>query len=132
MRFFKEIIALITIITFLIGIDIFVAQYTEKAMEEMDKNLDAIIANSLKKEGYSKEDELKRIQNFENEWKKKESALSYFSEHEELEKVRSLIVKMKANVEADMKEDAYEKMKDIKFMLGHIKSKPKVQLNNIF
>lgn len=132
MRFFKEIIALIFIIAFLIISDVYVSRYTQSAIEEMDKKTDEIINLVLNHEEYNEEDSLNKINDFEKEWKEVEDKLAYFSEHDELEKVSVSITLMKANMEMNMKEDAYEKMQEIKFRIEHIKTKQKFALNNLF
>lgn len=132
MRFLKEIVAIIVIIVFLVVSDIYISSFTEKSIAEIESNVDYILENSLDKENYVKEDELEKIEKFEKDWKELEDRLAYFIEHNELEKVGVSIAIMKANVEADMKEDAYEKMQEIKFRIEHIKTKQKLKLNNIF
>ena len=99
---------------------------------EIEEKIDDILENALSKENYVKEDEIKNIEEFEKEWKDIENKLAYFIEHDELEKVGVAIILMKANVEADLKEDAYEKMQELKFRIEHIKTKQKLELNNFF
>ena len=132
MRFLKESIALIVIIIFLITSDLFISNFTKKSIAEMERKMDFIIVNALNEDNYQKEEELKKIETFEKDWKKIENDLSYFTEHDELEKVSVGITLLKANVEADLKEEAYEKMQEIKFRMEHIKTKQKFALNNLF
>ena len=91
-----------------------------------------MLENALSEENYIKEQEIKKIEELEESWKEIEDKLAYFAEHDELEKVTVAILKTKANIEADMKEDAYEKMQEIKFRIQHIKTKQKFRLNNVF
>ena len=131
MRFIKEYIVLISIIVFLIVSEIYISSITEKSIEESEKMVDYIIKEALV-EDYNKDEEIEKVEKFEKEWKKIENKLSYFIEHDELEKVGVAIVEMKAYVETDLKENAYEKMKEIKFRIDHIKTKQKFELNNLF
>ena len=132
MRFLKEIVVLILITVFLVVSDIYISNFTKESIAKIEGKVDEIMENALSEENYKKEEELKKIETFEKEWKDIEDNLAYFTEHEELEKVSVTIAMLKANVEADMKEDAYEKMKEIKFRIEHIKTKQKLKLNNIF
>lgn len=132
MRFFKEIVALVFIIIFLIVSDLYVSRYTQNSIEKMDKKMDEIINLVLNYEDYTKEEQLDKIKTFEKDWKNVEEKLAYFAEHDELEKVSVAITLMEANMEMDMKEDAYEKMQEIKFRIEHIKTKQKFALNNLF
>ena len=132
MRFLKETIALILIIIFLIVSDVYISKYTKESISEIESKVDEIIENALSNENYVKEEQLEKVKKFSDDWKKIEDRLAYFTEHDELEKVGDTISLLQANVEADMKEDAYEKMKEIKFRIEHIKTKQKFTLNNLF
>lgn len=132
MRFIKEIIALIIIVICVVGSDIYVLNFTENSIAEIEKDFNKIIENALNEENYKKEYEIEKIEKFEEKWKEIENKLAYFTEHDELEKVSVTIAIMKADVEANLKEDAYEKMQEIKFRMEHIKTKQKLKLNNIF
>ena len=132
MRFLKEIIAIVVIISFLIISDVYISNFTEKSIIEIEEKIDYILENVLSKENYVKEEKIKKIEDFEKAWKDVEDKLAYFIEHNELEKVSVAIVLMKANVEADLREDAYEKMQELKFRIEHIKTKQKLELNNFF
>ena len=132
MRFLKETIALILIIIFLIVSDVYISKYTKESISEIESKVDEIIENALSNENYVKEEQMEKVKKFSDDWKKIEDRLAYFTEHDELEKVGDTISLLQANVEADMKEDAYEKMKEIKFRIEHIKTKQKFTLNNLF
>ncbi len=131
MRFLKEVLALSFIVIFLFVSDILIFRFTNKSIEKMDEKIGEII-EIVYNETYEKEILLQKIESFENDWKNIEEKLSYFSEHEELEKVSVTTTLMKANVQMDAKEDAYEKMEEIKFRIEHIKNKQRFKLNNIF
>lgn len=132
MRFLKEILALLFIIIFIIGTDIFFSRIVEKSVGEIDDELNIIIEQISKEEKFEKIDILEKVEKFEHNWNKIEEKLSYFVEHNELEKVTEDIVIMKANVNMEEREDAYQKMEEIKFKIEHIKNKQKLKLNNIF
>lgn len=132
MRFFKESLALFFIIIFIIGSDIFFSQITEKSVEKMDNKLNILIEKISNEEKFEKEELLKQVKEFESDWNEIEEKLSYFVEHDELEKVTEDIVIMKANVNMEEKEESFQKMEEIKFTIEHIKNKQKLKLNNIF
>ena len=131
MRFLKEYVVLILIIVFLIGIDIFISNYTKNSIEKIDKEVDEII-NLAIEENHEKKELSKKVDELEKKWKEIENSLAYFTEHDELEKVSVAIVFLKARIEEGEKEDAYERMQEIKYRIGHIKSKQQFKLNNIF
>ena len=132
MRFLKEIIAIIIIMGLLIISELYISSVTNKSIEEAEGKISYLMENILNENNYIKEEEIKKIEAFENEWKEIENKLAYFTEHDELEKVSVIIPLIKANVEADLRQDAYEKMHEIKFRIEHIKTKQKFELNNFF
>ena len=132
MRFFKEIIVLTTISVFLIVSDTCITKFTQNSIDEINTKVDSILEKALNEENYIKDDEIKKINDLENSWKEIENKLAYFTEHDELEKVTVDINTIKAYAEADLQKDAYEKMKELKYRIEHIKAKQKFKLNNMF
>ena len=132
MRFLKEIVALIIISVFVIGSDIFISKITKESLEKVNNKINEISEIILNDEKYNKEEELKKIEDFEKEWNRLEENLAFFVEHDELEKLDLDVTIMKANMKVDMKKEAFQKMEEIKFVIDHIKTKQKMKLNNIF
>lgn len=131
MRFLREYLILLFIIIFIIGSDFFISKITKELIEKMDVKIN-LIDSKLFVDDYNKEEIMKEINEFEGEWKVTEDKMSYFAEHEELEKVSAEIVAMKSNLEMDRKQEAYENIEKIKFKIEHIKNKQKFELNNVF
>lgn len=132
MKFLKEIISLICILIFVIGSNFFIENKTRKIVDNIDINMNVIIKKFLEEDSYDKKEIEDMVEKFEEDWNDAEAKLSYFAEHNELEKVTTDVVILKTKIKMDEKEDAYEKMEEIKFKIEHIKNKQKFKLNNVF
>lgn len=132
MRFLKEYIVLIIIFILLITFDVLSRNYTEKSIQFLNSEVDEIIKISLYEENFDNNKILKKIEEFEKDWKKRQEVMSFYAEHNELEKVNVAISLMKSKIEVNKIEDAYENMVEIKYRIEHIKEKQELKLNNIF
>lgn len=128
MKIFKQIIIITLIILCVITLDVITNKITEIAicnisqkMEDLEKNID----NDSEKLN-------EEVEHLEKEWKKKEKQLSYYLEHDEIEKVSLNICLLKKEIEIKELEDAKETIAELKYLLNHIKEKPKLRINNIF
>ena len=131
MRFLKEYFILLFIIIAIFGSDLFLSKMTENLVKEIDSKINEISEKNFDK-NYTKEDMLKQINELENKWKDTEAKMSYFAEHNELEKVSGAISAMKSNINMDKRKEAYEKMEEIKFKLEYIKNKQRFEWNSLF
>lgn len=126
MRFFKEYIILFLIILFVILIEVITDNITSKSLESINskiEDLEAVIESDEAKE---------KVKELSEEWKKEETKLCYYMEHDELEKVSVLVDNVKSNIEADNDEEIKEQVNEIKYILEHVKNKQKIELKNIF
>lgn len=129
MKFIKEYITIIIIIVVILGVDFFTSRITEKTIENTENKINKII-EQIDDEDKEKLKDL--AEEFGKQWEKDEKKLSYFAEHDELEKVTLDIVSMKAYLDRDERTDAYEEMMEIKFNIDHIRNKSKLRLRNLF
>lgn len=126
MRFFKEYIILFLIIVFVILIEVITDNITYRSLESINvkiKDLEAAIERDEAKE---------KVKELSEEWKKEETKLCYYMEHDELEKVSVLVDNVKSNIEADNDDVIKEQVNEIKYILEHVKNKQKIELKNIF
>lgn len=128
MKIFKQIIIITLIVVCVIVLEIITNKITanaigdiSKKMEELEKNID---------ENHKKLNQ--EVDNLEKEWKEKEEKLSYYLEHDEIEKVSLNIGLLKKEIEIEEYDYAKETIAEVKYLLNHIKDKPKLKINNIF
>ncbi len=123
MRFIKEIMGIILIIVFVISIEIITERVTNNSLKIMSKEI----------ENVEKEDELQEnVKKLAETWKREESKLSCYMEHDELEEISKLINSLEFSSKNDDIEKVDENIDEIKFKMEHIKNKQKIKIKNIF
>lgn len=126
MRFLKEYVIIFLIIVFVVSIEIITDSITYKSISDIN--------DRIKKVEQSVEtDEAKtKINDLYSSWKKECDRLSFYMEHDELEKVGVLVDNVKSDIENENTEDVRKELDEIKFLLDHVKDKQKLQLKSIF
>ena len=126
---FKESVICILIITAIFSINAITQSFTKKAVEEITEIFTDLKENILNKDKNQTEKELKTL---DEKWKGVHEKLAYYIEHDELEKVDTAIVKMKAYVETEDFSSAIAELDEGKFVIEHIQEKYALNLKNIF
>lgn len=122
----KDLIALIIIMMFVIGIN----YITDKIMKDAVFEI-RYIAKEIEEELEEKIN-VNKIKELDEKWNNKEKMLSYFSEHDELEKVTKEVKSLIISADNESKEEIKEEIEQINFLLSHIEEKNKLKLKNIF
>lgn len=127
----KELI--ITILVFLIIFisDIFLQNYIKGSVEEIKNDLENLKKEVLDSGIESKELE-EKVKTIYEKWEIKNKVLTFFVEHDELEKVNTELNKIKGYFEVDMKDDSMTDINETIYVLEHIREKQKVSLKNVF
>ena len=146
----KEIIICICVILFIVGIDAFTQNNSKSAIDKITDELtmykDDLINQIKNKEensnkeieqeqsgnGKKKEENVNRIKEITDEFDKKYEVLAFYIEHDELEKVKTELVNIGANIETGEYEQANADIERAIFLLDHIKQKMSLQVKNIF
>ncbi len=127
----KELIITIIIIIAIIIADICTQNYTKKCVHEIDEKLQNIKQECLEEES----DNLKLAQDVDEvyqEWTKKSDKLSFYLEHDELEKVHSSLRIIKGFFESDEINDSIPELENCMYILYHIQEKEAFKFKNIF
>lgn len=125
----KEIIICIIVIVFVITIDIISQNFTKDSIKKITDNLDAL-RNVVKEEVVEESNNI--TENILDMWDEKYEVLSFYIEHTELEKVKTELVELKANVEEEQYGEAVGNIDRSTYLLEHIKQKMSFQIKNIF
>ena len=146
----KEIIICICVILFIVGIYAFTQNNSKSAIDKITDELtmykDDLINQIKNKEensnkeieqeqsgnGKKKEENVNRIKEITDEFDKKYEVLAFYIEHDELEKVKTELVNIGANIETGEYEQANADIERAIFLLDHIKQKMSLQVKNIF
>lgn len=126
----KEAIITIIIIILILAGEWITQNYTNKKLSKLQEDL-----SSLKEEILAEKDVDSLIQKTEeiyNNWEKENEILSYYLEHNELEKVNTQIILIKGYLESDAPQDSIPDLEEGIYILEHIKEKETFNLKNIF
>ena len=125
---FKEVMISIIIIVIIFSLDIITQTYTMASVAETSSEL-----NNLKGKIENQNNNLDiDIDKISNNWEKRRQKLSYFIEHDELEKVETNLTNIKSYIESAELNMAISSIDEAKFILEHIKEKNAFNLENIF
>ena len=129
-KMYKEIIVCIIVIALIFSIDLISNNYTKKVFKEMNEILGNLRNEMIKEEDNAKINE--GIKRLEKKWNENFKTLSFYIEHNELEKVAKQITLIKGN--ADIKEysQAIPQLDECVFLLNHIKDKESLLIRNLF
>ena len=124
------------VITILIILVIIIGEYlTQRYSEE---NLGGVqdSLGELKEQILSSEIEISELidktNQIYNKWEEDNELLSYYLEHDELEKVNTQIVLVRGFLESDTPGDAIPEIEEGIYIIEHIKEKEKLSIKNIF
>ena len=127
----KELIICIFIIALIIIGNVITQNYTNECVSQINKKLDTLKEISLAKDTDS-ENINKEIKEIEDDWNCFQETLSYYIEHDELEKVETQIFNIKGFYEIKKYDEIIPELEKCVYILEHIKDKTKLNVKNIF
>lgn len=125
----KEIIVSAIILIAIIVLNICMSQYIDKKMNYVVTKLGEL-KGELEVENF--DESQKKIDEIDEYWKNSENILSFFIEHDELEKVITELTSLKAYIKLEDSEEAIETLDKMTFIINHIEEKDDLKLKNIF
>lgn len=134
----KEIIISIIVITMVIIGNIVTQNNTKKTVAELNEKLanlknsliDAIDDNKKKDENYLKYKE--KSSDIRNRWDEMQELLSFYIEHDELEKVETQLAVINGQMESKLYDESVVEIEKCQFILEHIADKTAFNIKNIF
>ena len=126
---YKEII-IVCIIVFAILVTDFITQnFTKESIKSIEDNLNIIKESINNNESQNLNNQIKEL---EDKWAQIDNKMSFYIEHNELEKVNSSLVKFKSYIELEDYQEAITELEECKYILEHIKDKQRMQIINLF
>ncbi|KHO60997.1 protein of unknown function (DUF4363) [Thermoanaerobacter sp. YS13] len=119
---------MISIVIFVLFLDIISFKYLDKTSENLNKMLTAVQQN-IEKEHW--EEAKKNIEKAEKEWKKIDKKWAILIEHREIDEIEINMEKLKSYVETKNKDLSMAQLKAIKMLIRHIPQNEKPILENI-
>ena len=130
----KEIIISIIVIAVVIIADITTSKITDSKITDMNNKL-AMMKETINGRGEdleSNEEILNQARNIKNTWEEYNNILSYYVEHEELEKVGTEINCLYNYAKCNDQKESLDSITRLEFILEHISQKHDFTLNNFF
>lgn len=129
MENWQKILLVIIIFIFILALDLILYFKTDNLIDDTLTDLSKI-EKSLEKNNL--EESKKKTEDINKKWFKYENVLSFFIEHDEIEKVSTKMVIIKENTKNEEYNAALEDVVETKFILKHIKDKYNLTMKNIF
>lgn len=127
----KEAIITIIIILLIFAGEWITQNYTKKTLgktQDQLRELKEDILNTQNNNSYL----IEKTDKIYEDWEKENEILSYYLEHNELEKVNTQIILIKGYLESDTPQDSIPDLEEGIYILEHIKQKEVFNLKNIF
>ena len=127
----KEAIITIIIIILIFAGEWITQNYTKKTLgktQDQLRELKEDILNTKNNNSYL----IEKTNKIYEDWEKENEILSYYLEHNELEKVNTQIILIKGYLESDTPQDSIPDLEEGIYILDHIKQKEVFNLKNIF
>ena len=124
----KEIVITVIILVAIIGLNAFVGKYVDDKLNYVLSELNDL-RPLVEEEKY--EEANQKINEIDEYWKQSEDIVSFFVEHDELEKVMTEYTSLKTYCKLEQ-EEAFEALDKMAFIIKHIEEKDDLKLKNIF
>ena len=124
----KEIVITVIILVAIIGLNAIVGKYVDDKLNYVLSELNDL-RPLVEEEKY--EEANQKINEIDEYWKKSEDIVSFFVEHDELEKVMTEYTSLKTYCKLEQ-EEAFEALDKMAFIINHIEEKDDLKLKNIF
>lgn len=124
----KELVITLIILICIIGLNIGVGKYVDDKLNHVLEELSSLRPLIEEKKYKETNEKIKEIDEY---WQKSENLLSFFIEHDELEKVMTEYTSLKTYCKLEQ-EEACEALDKMTFIIKHIEEKDDLKLKNIF
>ena len=131
---YKQIIMCISIIIFIVGLDYYTQNYTKESVKEITDSLYSLKEETENNSNYNnaKEEITKKTNDIKSNWDNRYELLSYYIEHNELEKVKTEFASLESDINTEEYSQACSDINRAIYILEHIKQKTSLEIKNIF
>lgn len=126
---YKEILIIVVVIVFVVGLDIISNNYLKEAVTELSKELNNLRLEILEED---QENAQKQMQKVKEKWAEKYKVLAYYIEHDELEKVETELVRLAADIDMGEYKHCINELNTAIFILEHIQQKEELDIISVF
>lgn len=127
---FKEIFICILILSMIFVGNYITQSYTLKSVKEISSNL-VEIKGEMQKENIESKKVNDKIGEMSNNLERRHDKLSYYIEHNEIEKLETELTSLKSYVEVEQYDEAINEIDRALFLLNHIKDKYEFNMKTV-
>ena len=128
---YREFFIILIVIVVVFTLDIVTQKYTKDAIDKLSFELSKL-KKDLKASELNSDEFLKEYEEIHDHWKPYDDKLSFFVEHNELEKVNTSFTMSKSFIESNELNQAISELDKAIFILEHVGNKYAFNLANIF
>lgn len=125
----QKILLIFGILIIIVSLEIFVSTTTNKLLDNTTTKLEEL-KKALNEENY--EESKTKSENISKEWNEYTEKLSFFTEHDEVEKIGTKIAVILENTRNKNYILALEDVMEAQYLIEHVKDKNKIKLKNVF
>ena len=129
-KMFKEIFICILILSMIFVGNYITQSYTLKSVNEISSNL-VEIKGEMQKENIESKKVNDKIGEMSNNLERRHDKLSYYIEHNEIEKLETELTSLKSYVEVEQYDEAINEIDRALFLLNHIKDKYEFNMKTV-
>ena len=129
-KMFKEIFICILILSMIFVGNYITQSYTLKSVNEISSNL-VEIKDEMQKENIESKKVNDKIGEMSNNLERRHDKLSYYIEHNEIEKLETELTSLKSYVEVEQYDEAINEIDRALFLLNHIKDKDEFNMKTV-
>ena len=129
-KMFKEIFICILILSMIFVGNYITQSYTLKSVNEISSNL-VEIKDEMQKENIESKKVNDKIGEMSNNLERRHDKLSYYIEHNEIEKLETELTSLKSYVEVEQYDEAINEIDRALFLLNHIKDKYEFNMKTV-
>ena len=126
----ETIICIVIVIAIFFGNSV-TQNYTKESVSELSNSLTAL-REQIAKDEIETQKINEEIDNFSKKWEERHEKLSYYIEHNELEKIETSLTQMKSFIETGEYGDSISELDTSAFLIRHIEDRYAFNLENIF
>lgn len=126
---YKEFIIIIVVIALVVGLDIITSNYTKDSVEIISDELNILREYILEED---KKKAIDKMQEIKEKWEERYKILSFYIEHDELEKVETELTGLVADLSVEEYKNCIAELDTTIFILEHIQEKEEFNFRSIF
>ena len=128
---YKELAICVVTVIVIVLLNILTGNYTKNSVSELTGEL-MQLRSQMTEENIEDKEIYNKVKDIYENWREKYNVLTYYLEHDELEKVENNLTSFRSAIDAKEYSEALKEIDETTFVLRHIQEKNSFDLKNIF